>query len=126
MTALHTHPHEHEHAHPHEHADPNPAEAEPAAALGPSSILDIGGDVGAIHVVLAGPVDGGELEACPEGEPDRRFHTGVHRRTWGDRSAWIAVYPEVREGRYELLDADLRPLAVVDVDGGAVAMVDLR
>jgi hypothetical protein len=108
-------------------------------------VLDIGGEVGALVVYLADPTSTGELEACPVGEPAARFHTGVHRRVIGygprhgsrvhgrsgrggddDAWAWTAVFPEVIEGSYHLLDNDGAPLAHVTVTGGSVYQLDLR
>lgn len=99
-------------------------------------VLDIGGEVGALVVYLADQTPTGELEACPAGEPGARFHTGVHQRsiTAGpsgrgrqrDGWAWTAVFPEITEGHYELLDAAGRPMADVTVAGGHVQELDLR
>ncbi|HEY1282076.1 MAG TPA: hypothetical protein VGF22_20515 [Acidimicrobiales bacterium] len=94
--------------------------------LGATPVLDIGGEVGALLVYLAAVPPGGELEACPADRPDARFHTGVHLRRNGAAEVAVAVFPEVREGRYTLLDESLSALASVDVTGGAVAELDLR
>jgi hypothetical protein len=40
--------------------------------------------------------------------------------------AWTAVFPEVLEGSYHLLDDDGTPLAPVTVTGGTVHQLDLR
>jgi hypothetical protein len=99
-------------------------------------VLDIGGEVGALVVHLADRPPTGELEARPAGEPASRFHTGVHRRSTQsgpsgrgsgrDDWAWTAVFPEVTEGRYELLDDSGAPMADVTVSGGSVHQLDLR
>jgi hypothetical protein len=99
-------------------------------------VLDIGGEVGALVVYLADRTPTGELEACPAGEPTARFHTGVHQRSIptgrsgrgsGSRGwAWTAVFPEVTEGRYQLLDDEGVPMADVTVTGGSVHQLDLR
>jgi len=88
-------------------------------------VLDIGGDIGAVVVYLATVPDGGELEACPVGDRRRRFHTGVHLRRIGGHERPVAVYPEVREGDYDILDAALEPVARVRVTGGAVTELRL-
>ena len=88
--------------------------------MGANPVLDIGGDVGALVVVLAGRTPSGELEACPTSQPRARFHTGVHRRGEGDLAAWTAVFPAVLQGRYHLLHHDGTPMAAVDVTGGRV------
>ena len=95
-------------------------------APGGIPVLDIGGDVGALLVYLDGPTPSGELQARPFGDPAGRFHTGVHPRHISGATLHVALYPEVRRGSYEILDADLSPLAVVDIDGGTVTELDLR
>ena len=99
---------------------------EPRVTLGPASVLDIGGEVGAVVVTLAANTPSGELEACPQDEPEARFHTGVHHRPLGDESVWVAVFPEVAEGSYYLLDDNGLPMAGVTVVGGQVEQLDLR
>lgn len=88
-------------------------------------VLDIGGEVGAMVIYLAEDTPTGELEACPHDRPGARFHTGVHHRDIGGGS-WVAVFPEVTGGRYDVLDDDGAVLAIVDVKGGTVAELDLR
>ena len=82
--------------------------------------------VGALLVYLDTPTPSGELQARPLGRPDARFHTGVHAREVLSDTMHIALYPEVTRGSYEILDTDLAPMAVVDVDGGTVTELDLR
>ena len=96
--------HEHEHQHD----------------AGVFPVLDIGGDVGALVVHLDDVPTSGELEACPVGHPDRRFHTGVHVRHIRGRHVPVAVYPAVTTGDYDLLDDALSPIARVHVVGGQV------
>ena len=101
-------------------------EVTPAPGRSSTSVLDIGGEVGALVVLLAARPAGGELEAEPVGSPDARFHTGVHLREMGRHAAWTAVFPKVVEGTYHLLDEGGSPLATVAVAGGAVHYLDLR
>lgn len=89
-------------------------------------MLDIGGDVGALVVYLAGPVPGDELEACPAGQVTRRFHTGVHRWRNAHDEAYVAVFPEVVAGLYDVLDEQSAPIARIEVAGGQVTEVNLR
>ena len=103
------------HGHPHVHDAPDGI-----------PVLDIGGEIGAVLVYLDGPTPSGELEARPLGEPGARFHTGVHPRELFSATMHVALFPEVKHGRYEILDDSLAPIAVVDVDGGAVTELDLR
>lgn len=91
-----------------------------------SPLLDIGGEVGALVVYLAAEPPGGELEACPVGRPEARFHTGVHHRHVGRDWAWTAVFPQVTRGSYHLLDPQGVPMADVTVAGGHVLHLDLR
>jgi hypothetical protein len=89
-------------------------------------VLDIGGEIGALIVYLPTSPPTGELEACPSDEPAARFHTGVHHRSIGAESTWVAVFPEVVEGTYDLLDDAGCPRARVAVAGGQVEQLDLR
>jgi len=93
---------------------------------GAVSVLDIGGDVGAVVVHLGDRPIGAELEMQPVGDPTGRFHTGVHDRLSGATPIRSAVFPEVRAGRHELLDRDGVPFAVVEAVGGEVTVLDLR
>ena len=93
---------------------------------GSGPLLDIGGDVGAVVVYLAGDTPSGELEACPSGRPGERFHTGVHAVVSPTGVAPVAVYPEVAAGTYDVLAPGGEPLATVVVGGGRVSEVDLR
>lgn len=110
------HPHDHEHGSEHHHV----------AARGDGVVLDIGGDVGAVIVYLGDQRVGPELDIQPVGEPQRRFHTGVHERDVDGIVTRVAVFPEVRTGRYELLDEHARPFALTEATGGSVRTFDLR
>ena len=103
----------------------------PAVGAHDAPMLDVGGDVGALVVLLAGPTPSGELEARPAGAVDARgarFHTGVHHRAVGavGGGLWAAVFPDVHDGTYTLLRPDGSPLATVAVPGGRVTQLDLR
>jgi hypothetical protein len=101
-------------------------ELAPAPGTHSTPVLDIGGEVGALVVYLAAEPPTGELEACPVDDPTARFHTGVHRRAIAHGFAWTAVFPQVTQGSYHLLDDDGAPLAHVLVTGGTVHQLDLR
>jgi hypothetical protein len=107
-----------EHSHDQAWRDPHHA---PAAA----SVLDIGGDVGAVCVRLPADTRSGELVACRRGNPAAHFHTGVHPRLAGDGASWIAVFPEVPSGSYSLLTDDGVEHSAFEVIGGQVALLDL-
>ena len=93
---------------------------------GASPVLDIGGNVGAMVVYLAGPTRSGELEARPTSRPGARFHTGVHVWSLAGRQELAAVFSNVAVGDYELLDDAGEPIAAVHVAGGQVSEIDLR
>ncbi|HET9442138.1 MAG TPA: hypothetical protein VFO65_02375 [Acidimicrobiales bacterium] len=99
-----------------------------AHEAGAVPVLDIGGDVGALVVYLARTPPGGELEGCPAGQPDRRFHTGVHARPVGPGGALVpvAVFPSLAEGTYDLLGEGGGATARVEVAGATVTSLDLR
>ena len=102
------------------------ARIDAGSAQGRIPVLDIGGDVGAVLVYLDHSTPSGELQARPLGDPGGRFHTGVHPRELFGHQVYVALYPEVVAGVYELLDDDLAPFATVEVAGGAVSELDLR
>jgi hypothetical protein len=115
--------HDHPHAHPHPHPHPRPrGQWRPHTPPGEVPVLDIGGDVGALIVYLPELTATGELDVQPAGRPEDRFHTGVHER----QASWVAIFPEMVEGRYELLDDRGDLLAPVTVEGGEVRELDLR
>ena len=105
---------------------PQAVVASGAHAPGATPVLDIGEDVGALVVYLPGNTPSGELEACPEGRPADHFHTGVHPRPIGGETVFTAVFPEVIDGSYQVLDGGGIPMALVRVTGGHVAELDLR
>lgn len=89
-------------------------------------MLDIGGDVGALVVELPADTPTGELMACRRGDSAAHFHTGVHRRQTGSRTAWIAVFPAIVEGEYSLLGDDGVEHTPFGIVGGEVTTLDLR
>lgn len=111
--------HSHSHAHQHSWRDPH-------AAPGPASVLDIGGDVGAIIVRLPDDTPSGELMACRRGHPEAHFHTGVHLRCVDGGEAWVAVFPEVVAGEYSLLTDDGAEHTSFEVSGGQVTSLEVR
>lgn len=123
------HSHSHSHSHDHDHDAPEVVQWRPHTAPGPNPVLDIGGDIGALVVYLPELTASGELEAHPTGMPTARFHTGVHNRLFGasgDGTAWVAIFPGVVEGSYDLLDDGGATIAQVAVTGGEVRELDLR
>lgn len=113
------------HSHSHGWRDPH-------TAPGLASVLDIGGDIGAVIALLTDDTPSGELMACRRGNPAEHFHTGVHLRTadqvTGDNvssEAWVAVFPEVVAGQYSLLADDGVEHTPFEVIGGQVTSLDL-
>jgi hypothetical protein len=102
----------------HHHATENPH-----AGQG-SVLLDIGGDVGALVVLVPDAMLGREVEIAPAGESFRavhRPHVAAVRRPVAGGSVPSLVFPELAAGRYALAEkgtADAR--LVVDVRGGEV------
>lgn len=84
---------------------------------GGAMVLDIGGSVGALHVMLDDDWVGRELHLvpCGGGHP---VHTGVWRRHVGVDHVATALFPALEAGRYRIL-AGARDV-VVDVRGGEV------
>lgn len=99
-------------------------EIQPPSGLSP--VLDIGGDVGAVVVYLSAPIGRGELDIQPTGAPEERFHTGIHRRALPAGVAYVALFPEVRAGSYDLIDEHGKAFATIAVEGGCVTELDLR
>jgi len=110
------------HTHDHHRA---PHWREAIVAPGPASMLDIGGDIGAVVVQLADDTPTGELLACPRGRQSDHFHTGVHRRMAGASEAWVAVFPTVPAGDYSLLTDDGHEHTPFTVAGGEVTSLAL-
>jgi hypothetical protein len=112
-----------EHGHGHVHAA-HPLERITHVHGGPS-VLDIGGDVGAMVVTLDPSAAGTELFVRNEADGSS-VHTGVWTRSLGGATVTAAVFCELREGSYTMLHphgGDDRP---VEITGGLVTELDLR
>ncbi len=110
-------------SHSHQSHEPDWRESQPAPGM--ASMLDIGGDVGAVSVRLADDTSTGEIMACERGKPSQHFHTGVHLRAVGDREEWVAVFPAVQAGEYSLLTDDGNEHTPFAVVGGEVTFLAL-
>ncbi len=89
-------------------------------------VLDIGGEIGAMVVLMDPVTAGSELHLRSEHEPPIAVHTGVWTRPHGAATITAAVYPELVAGRYWVLDAagaDVRPVVI---EGGELTEIDLR
>ena len=105
---------------------------------GGAMVLDIGGSVGALHVLVDDDWVGRELFLATD-DPGFRVHTGVwlrHRATSfarsKTRSAHIAgehvasaLFAALEEGTYRVLGDDGATVAIARVAGGEVAEIDL-
>lgn len=88
-------------------------------------MLDIGGDIGAMTVLLDSSAVGTELflRAAADG---RVVHTGVWSRHIGGRDVAAAVFCELEEGEYSVLAPDGTDRRIVEIVGGRVTELDLR
>ena len=113
----HDHPHDHDHHdHSHHHHAPQ----------GGPVVFDIGDDVGALIVYLDEVLEGTEVPIEWDRDPTKDVHTGVWRRSLGNDSVVVAVYPELIEGRYRVPALGAHAPRDVDIVGGQVAEIDLR
>jgi hypothetical protein len=88
-------------------------------------VLDIGGDIGALVIYTPADWCGREVELSQTGSADYRVHNQVHERSFNGRSQFAAVYPELVQGRYDILDERDHPVDTVTIVGGQVAAVHL-
>ena len=89
-------------------------------------MLDIGGDIGALVVRLDPGTEGTELHVRAPAVTDWTIHTGVWERHQGDGHVTVALFPELREGTWIVLDEHGQDVTSVTVTGGALATLDLR
>ncbi len=119
------HTHDHMGGHDHEHG---PLESI-AHVQGGAPALDIGGDIGALSVLVDGSAVGSELFVRSHEDPAQSVHTGVWWRNvgrGGERQVAAAVFCELREGSWWLLDPSGADVCQVSITGGAVSELDLR
>jgi hypothetical protein len=88
--------------------------------------MDIGGDIGGLIVRLDDSLEGTELPIEFADDPERDIHTGVWRRELGGETVVVAVYPELREGSYQIHSGKSHAGAHLQITGGRVAELDLR
>jgi hypothetical protein len=69
---------------------------------------------------------GTELHLRSEHEPPLDVHTGVWERHQGSETVIAAVFAELAEGWYQVLDQDGSTIRRVEVEGGRVTTIDLR
>ena len=115
------HHHHDDHAHDGDHHDHHHGPA--GSGL---SVLDIGGDVGALVATMPSSAVGTELFVRPTDDPTTTVHTGVWERADAGHGVAAAVFLELRHGTYHVLDEHGAVVSTVEVHGGSVATVDLR
>jgi len=108
------------HGHDHDHG---PLEAIDHVHGGPM-VLDIGGTVGALHVVVDEAWAGRELFLGND-DPAFSVHTGVWLRHVDGGHVASALYSELEEGTYRILDDDGETLEHAVVRGGEVTEIRL-
>ena len=121
----HGHDHDHGHGHSHDHGHPHAHESYDHVRGGPP-VLDIGGDIGAMVATMNPETVGVEVYLRSENDPPVSVHTAVWDRHLGDRTVTAAVFCELVEGAYWVLDGDGTPVHRVEITGGELATVDLR
>ena len=112
-------------AHEHAHRNGVAHTHEPAPRGGPV-VMDIGGDIGGLIVRLDDSLEGTELPIEFDEDPRRDIHTGVWRRSLGEDTVVVAVFPELREGSYRIHPGNDHAGAQLEIIGGQVAHLDLR
>lgn len=91
---------------------------------GGAMVLDIGGTVGALHVLLDEAWAGRELFLAAA-DPARSVHAGVWLRHAGGEHVASALFAALEEGTYRVLGLDGEQLCTADVRGGELTEVDL-
>jgi len=72
-------------------------------ASGPGMVVvDVGGDIGAAAVRVPDRLDGSELEVRRVGDEWAGIHVAVRERPVGGRSIYVALFPALAAGRYEI------------------------
>ena len=108
----------HEHGHSHYAHDAHQAH-------GGAAVLDIGGEVGALNMVLDEDWAGRELYLRND-DPHFSVHTGVWTRHQGGGHVTTALFFSLVAGTYWVLDAAGRDVREVEVRGGELTELDLR
>ena len=92
-----------------------------------SVVLDIGQDVGALIIYTKAELRGKEIEVSPLGSAGKRVHVEVLERRVNGRPVFAAVFPQLREGSYEIWGKNAHnPSDTATVVGAEVTTVDWR
>jgi hypothetical protein len=95
------------------------------AAVGPA-VLDIGGGIGALLVIVPAALLHTEIEVSAAGQPHARTHTGVHERPMAGEQLPIALFPSLDAGTWTLWGSGPCATRTVDIRDGAVTQLDWR
>ncbi len=87
-------------------------------------VLDIGGSVGALHVLLDDTWAGREV-FLTTADPAFAVHTGVWLRHAGQRHVASALFAALEAGRYDIVDDHGERLGSTGVVGGELTEIDL-
>jgi hypothetical protein len=93
---------------------------------GGAPVLDIGDDVGAVVALMDPSAVGTELFLRREGDAGATIHTGVWMRHQNGAHVTAALFCELTEGTYWVLDPEGNDRLPVDISGGKLAELDLR
>jgi hypothetical protein len=114
----------HSHGHTHSHSPGTNGENHAARRHPEYVVLDIGDDIGALILHTNAEMHGVEVEISATGQDHRRSHKDVLEREINGRSAYTAVFDNIREGTYTLWVDDVACQRDVVVTGGAIAELD--
>jgi hypothetical protein len=95
------------------------------APQGPA-VLDIGGGIGALLVIVPAALLHTEIEVSPAGRPETRTHTGVHERPMKGEQVPIALFPSLDAGTWTLWGPGPCTTRSVEILDGRVTEVDWR
>jgi hypothetical protein len=95
------------------------------APQGPA-VLDIGGGIGALLVIVPAALLHTEIEVSPDQRSDARTHTGVHERPMSGEQVPIALFPSLDAGTWTLWGSGPCTTRSVEILDGQVTEVDWR
>lgn len=82
--------------------------------------------MGALVATMDATALGTELHLQSEHEPPISIHTGVWERKQGTGRVVAAVFAQLLEGTYRVLDGTGEEVRRVEIEGGRLATIDLR
>jgi len=83
------------------------------------AVLDLGREVGAAVIYTTAALDLAEIEIKPRGGEWNGDHTAVRRRP-GRPPVYAALFPALRQGRYDVRVRGTGPALTLDITGGRV------